>query len=135
VVFYESAAPAPREPVLDQRLHKVLSFIERHADQRITLEALASQAGLSSDRLRHLFKEVFQISLRDHCTQVRIEKAKNLLADFNLTILDIAGRVGYSAQRNFARDFKKLTQQTPSQFRKDVSKLFSNPPAATGKAR
>lgn len=127
LVFHVLTEHKQSEPVLDKRLQRVLDFIDLNLEDKITLKALASEACLSADRLRHLFKEVFQVSIKSYCKRARIERAKRLLQDFNLTISEIAYRVGYSEQQNFTRDFKKLMHQTPSRFRKRLLKQFANP--------
>jgi len=58
--------------------------------------------------------------------EIRIANARELLKNSNLSVLEVAQRVGYRDSAHFSALFRELTQMTPSAFRKSVrSKLFS----------
>lgn len=99
------------------QLRPVLEYIQRNYDQPLTLEDIAKQAHLSVSRLAHLFKEQIGITIVDYLTNVRIERAKQLLISSDLNCTQICFEVGYNNQSYFTRIFKQITGLTPRQFR------------------
>ncbi|MNR49318.1 HTH-type transcriptional activator Btr [compost metagenome] len=71
--------------------------------------------------LNKLCRERTSHSLGDYITHVRVEKAKQLLGETNLTIDQIIGRIGWENKKYFFRIFKKLTGATPTEYRLKLS--------------
>lgn len=104
----------------------VFSYIDEHLEDTLTLEALASVAGLSPNYFSHIFKKQNGISLWDYITAKRIERSIRLItSDNNLTMLEIAMKCGFNNTVNFNKAFKKQTGITPSSLKKDP-KLLTN---------
>ena len=53
-------------------------------------------------------------------TEVRIEKAKEMLKDLSLRIVDISGKVGYESSKHFSKIFKEFTGMTPKDYRNNL---------------
>ena len=98
-------------------VQKVLDLIGNRLCDPPTLRELALLAGLSRTYFSPLFKEVVGVRLQDYLLQARINKAKNLLSDINLTIKQIAYEVGFRDPDHFSRTFKKKTGITPTDWR------------------
>jgi len=94
-----------------------LDLIKTRIQDPPTLVELASFAGLSRTYFSTVFKEVVGVTLQDYFHQARINKAKNLLSDMNLTIKRIAYEVGFRDPDHFSRTFKKKTGITPTNWR------------------
>ena len=69
------------------------------------------------DSLRHSFKNAFGCSPREMLFRLRIQQAKNLLLETPLSVKEIADRVGYQRQHEFARAFKLEVGVSPSEWR------------------
>lgn len=67
--------------------------------------------------LSNLFSSVEGVTIEHYFINQKIEKAKELLVYDELTLTQIAFRLGYSSVAHLSRQFKKVTGQTPSQFR------------------
>ena len=80
----------------------------------------ASQIGISGNYLSRLVKKSTGRSVGDWIDIVRIQRAKRLLSDTRLSIIDIAAEIGLEDQSYFSRLFKKETGMTPSAFRKQM---------------
>jgi AraC-like DNA-binding protein/mannose-6-phosphate isomerase-like protein (cupin superfamily) len=108
----ESARPTGRRGV-------VARAIEAIQDQggALSVAELAEQLYVSRDYLRHLFKEYAGASPMRHIIQARIERAKDLLADRELSIKEVSRRCGFDSQYYFSRLFRKVTGMAPSAFR------------------
>lgn len=96
----------------------VLRYIDEHYDDvNLSVESLCSIFGKSRTYLFSLFKEDTGFSLMYHITRVRIENAKQLLQTTDMTIQDIAQKVGFNSAMSFTRAFKKYENIAPSKYR------------------
>ena len=79
--------------------------------------SVASYLKLSVDHLSRLFKAAGEESLSDYIIKVKMEKAKEIIANTSNSIRQIAGILGYSDPGYFVRVFKKKTGVTPTEYR------------------
>ena len=93
------------------------TYIERNYSKNISLEFVSSLFYINRSYASTLFKSHFGISFIDCITQIRVEKAKELLKNTDLKLSQIAARVGYSNVKYFFRVFKKIVGTTPEQYR------------------
>ena len=101
---------------------RIQSQFESEYHNVFTLSQLASDYGLSTSYLSHIFKEISGTSIMGYLQSCRITAAKKYLADTTLTINEIVERCGFSDCSNFSRAFKKTVGCSPSQFRQTYSK-------------
>lgn len=78
---------------------------------------MADEFGMSLPQLSRCFKSVLGRNLSDYVTELKIEKAKELLLYEDKAIKDIAEEVGYSSVNSFNRRFKQVTGYTPGELR------------------
>lgn len=95
-----------------------IDYIYSHMHYRITVEELAAHVGLSVSYLSKLFKAETGMVLSEYITEIKIEKAKNMLQYSDLKTIDIANYFAFSSQSHFIQVFRKYTGITPYQFRK-----------------
>lgn len=105
-----------------QTVKKIQQQFENNIENKYTLEQLSKEYHISKFHLSHIFKNITGYSIMDYLKSLRIAKAKNLLSKTNLSINDIVKNCGFSDGSNFSREFKSLTGQTPSEFRKNTEK-------------
>ncbi|MHC4666139.1 MAG: PocR ligand-binding domain-containing protein [Planctomycetota bacterium] len=94
-----------------------INYIDANYDKAITLAEIAKVSHLSSSRLAHIFKEQMGITVIDYVTNVRIERAKQLLLATDQNCTEICFQVGYNNQSYFTRTFKELVGMPPRKFR------------------
>ncbi|NJM37107.1 MAG: DNA-binding transcriptional regulator [Akkermansiaceae bacterium] len=99
--------------VEDDRLARAMRFIHEHAYESISIEDIAQAAGISRSLLERKFRKIFGFSPWDHVTQLRLRKAKHLLAETHLRIAEIAERAGFGTPEYFSAAFRKLTGISP----------------------
>ncbi|SDD89320.1 Helix-turn-helix domain-containing protein [Paenibacillus sp. UNCCL117] len=104
----------PKDDVIDY----VLQTIERGYGDDISLDQIAERLQLSSAYLSVYVKEKTGRNFIDHLNRIRIRKAKELLVTSELSIQSIGEHIGYRNVTSFIRMFKKLTGETPGEFRK-----------------
>lgn len=120
---YESAASVTARADLpnasESFLMKVDKIIEENmSDPDFGVETLTDQLSMSRSALYSKFKEITGSTIGSYITEYRIRKAKDLLTTSNLSVSEIAERLGFSTQRYFSTFFKEHTGQSPSEFRK-----------------
>lgn len=104
----------PSSSTLEQvRLH-----MERHLDQVMTIEQLARMMDLSPKYFGDVFKKHYGTSPMDYLTELRMNRAKLLMARPNLKLRDIAHQVGYQDEFYFSRKFKKEIGVAPTVYMK-----------------
>ncbi|WP_416723507.1 transcriptional regulator YesS [Bacillus stercoris] len=99
-----------------QLVERVIAMIHDQYMADISLESCADAFGMNSYTLSKAFKQVTGINFIDYVTQIRIEKAKELLVNTNKKIHDVSEEVGYR-HNYFNRIFKKQVGMPPGVFR------------------
>ncbi|MEM0941303.1 MAG: AraC family transcriptional regulator [Bacteroidota bacterium] len=107
---------------IDQ-MHAVKEIILNNINATFSLMNLAREVGTNEFKLKKGFKEVFGTTVFGFWQQMKMEEAKKLLLDTNLTISEISDEVGYKNARHFSRAFKKYYGKSPSYLTKDKNKI------------
>lgn len=110
-------------PILDHGDAQVLrtqTYLERVLDQPISVSNLAQNAGLSERSLQRRFSAATGFNLTRYLQNLRMERAKSLLADSRIPVAEVAAQSGYSDLPAFHRVFSRITGMTPAGFRKSV---------------
>ena len=102
----------------EPRLEETRKEIFYYYDQPLKIDDLAKLSGLSKSRYLFLFKKQYGVSPYNYQIMLRIDNAKTLLQSSDLSIRQIAERVGYSDQNYFSRLFMQRTGYTPTAYRK-----------------
>lgn len=100
------------------RLQALFRRVEARLDEPWSVTLLASQMACSVPHLHRLCRQVFGMGPMAWLTQLRMNKARQLLLYTNWPLAELASRVGYSNGANFANRFRRLTGQTPGAFRR-----------------
>lgn len=111
----EALTPNPRLPAL--RLKRVLEYVDAHLDENITLSELAQNLNLSVYYFATLFKKTTGLSPHQYILHRRVSRARQLLRNTDLSVLDVSLDLGFQHQNNFARAFRRVTGMTPTGFR------------------
>lgn len=99
-------------------IRAALKYIEPRITSPLTLDDIASVAGLSPNYFSLLFKNTCKISLWDYIVSKRIELALQMLkSDSRMNILDIALACGFNNTANFNKAFRRFTGMTPKEYR------------------
>lgn len=101
-------------------LRRAIERLRSDSDADVSLSALASDAGLSRFHFCRAFKESTGLSPHAWLRQHRLEQAMNMLRETDDSIVSVAAALGYSSQTAFAAAFRKLTGETPSDWRRRV---------------
>ncbi|MDI3561902.1 helix-turn-helix transcriptional regulator [Bradyrhizobium sp. Arg816] len=109
----------PSRTLDDRRLRRVMQFIAANLQNDIRLKDLAEVANLSLFHFARAFRKATGESPHRFVRECRLEKAKDLLAEGNATLADIALTCNFSSQSSFTRAFTRAFGMAPGQFRKN----------------
>ncbi len=118
--YEKSALSEEVEEAVLQKLTRLMETEKPYLESDLSLPKLAQQLGTSSHHLSQLLNDRLEQSFFDLLANYRVREAQQLLQDSgtaNLKIDEIAERVGYNSTSAFHTAFKRLTGQTPAQFR------------------
>ena len=99
-------------------INKIKSYVEAHYAEPITRQSIAEHIGITPNYISTLFKKNTGVPLVGYITQVRIDKAKELLSSGLYKHAEIALMVGFNDSFYFSKSFKKITGMTPSDYQK-----------------
>lgn len=104
-------------PGANENFARLLEYIKTNYSSELYLNDIAEKFYLNVSYLSVLFKKATDKTFTEYITDLRMEKAKNLLADTGFTIAQIAEKVGFNDYYYFNKIFKKYFEITPKQFR------------------
>ncbi len=101
-----------------EKIKTVLSYVEQHYQEPITIEEIAGQCFYSKSYFMKFFKEMMGMGFIAYLNEYRLEAASRILLTSQGTILDAAMQSGFENLSYFTRSFKKKYGMTPGQYRK-----------------
>ena len=116
-----------RERVLEQErsglLHKLHPFLSANFSERVTVASAASAVNMSESTFMKYFKRVTGRTFISYLTQLRLERAADLLERTSLSVAEISYSVGFADQSYFDRVFRRHFSRTPREVRRERSPI------------
>ncbi len=109
-----------REERSSSVVEKAKEYIACYYNKDVSLDDVSREVNISSYYFSKIFKEETGQNFIEYLTNIRIEKAKELLKDSECTMKQICTMVGYSDPNYFSRSFKKKVGVTPTEFKEGV---------------
>lgn len=94
-----------------------VQYIQTNIHQKVTVEELQNLIGVSQPYLYKIFMDKFNMSTKQYITQSRLNKAKELLNETNMSVTEIANSVGYSDILAFSKAFSHNEKMSPMKYR------------------
>lgn len=101
---------------------QVLLYCSEHYKERLSIKKVAAALYLSESYLTKIFSNDLGCSFREHINTLRISKAKKLLKNTQMRIVDIMYECGFENQSSFNRIFIAQCNQTPREYRENLMK-------------
>ncbi len=111
------AQPIGQDPRLLRRLLRAKDRMDSASHEEWPVERLASVSGVSEAHFARSFKDAFGVPPHRYLLTRRIERAKALLRDTDLPIIEIAFQTGWNSLGTFGRIFRDITGESPSELR------------------
>ncbi|MEM1255012.1 MAG: AraC family transcriptional regulator [Cyanobacteria bacterium P01_H01_bin.21] len=112
--------PASKGGLSKKRLRQTLEIIHESLDQPLSLATMAAAVGLDVYYFSRLFRQSMGISPYQYVLQQRLEKAKQLLKQSNMSITNIALECGFNTSSQLSRHFRKIVGMSPQKYRQKV---------------
>jgi len=99
-----------------QHVETAKAFIQKHYNQRITVQEIADHVGVGPKTLQRMFKRQLQTSIQEYQVQVKMEKAIEHLESGVANIKQVSLLLGYKRQSSFTKRFNKHFGKCPSAY-------------------
>lgn len=110
------------QQAFDVLIQNIKNYIDENLLHEFSMADLATVFNYNEKYLGRLFKQRTGVSIKEYCNLAKIEKAKYMLTNSNVSISNIATQVGYNNVTYFNRIFKKTTDQSPLEYRNEGNK-------------
>lgn len=101
-------------------VHSVQDWLTSHPSKRMRIQELAKIAHMSARNLTRAFREMTGLSIQNYRTRLRLEQARTLMSNPELTLEAIAGECGFADARQFRRVWRRAYQVAPSHTRQEA---------------
>lgn len=102
------------------KLSEVCTYIQQKLYSRITVTEIANFFNVSSRRIHQIFNDSLHVSPKQYISDLKIEKAKQILEKTSMPIIDIADTLGYYSAYHFSSAFQQKTGCSPSAYRRNL---------------
>jgi len=106
-----------------QQIDQAKSILENNLRESITIETLAKTVGLNEQKLKSGFKKIHGSPIKTYLKSFRLEKAKALLIQGNMSISEVAEEIGYKNRGYFSRIFRDKYGVLPKDYVKSLKTL------------
>ena len=119
IALFQRQSSGAGEQREERTIHGITQYLQEHLAEEVSLSVLAEEFHLSAQYISQLFKNEIGVGFLTYLTNIRMERAKQLLLSTSLSIAEVSEQSGYSDYRVFTKGFKKAEGITPSQYRRD----------------
>lgn len=111
----------PKKSADYESVLEVVRYLDENFAHEIRQEQLVRLASMSATKLKNLFRNFTGCSITDYILSKKTDQASHLLADTDLSVEEIAKRVGFHTVAGFSASFRKKTGLPPSEYRKQIA--------------
>ena len=101
-----------------EKVHKARRILSKNLDKDISIKDLSAKVGLNRTTLQKIFKEIYGVTIHDYRKHVRMQEAKNLLLQNELSVTEVSGLCGYTNASKFSVAFKDTVGMLPGKWKK-----------------
>ena len=129
-----NAPPSHQARKAARTYESVCLYVQENFQHPLSRESVAEHFGLAPNHISRLFRQEGLMRFNDYLNLVRIQRAKFMLRNYSTTLKEVAANCGYGEVSYFCRLFKRITKETPSQFRAKSLSTDSSSQAASREA-
>ena len=118
---HQQLTVSPRE-----RSKNILAYLHKHYAEKVTINDIATAVNVSPKECIRSFKKSIHQTPIEYLLNYRIEQAKKLLRQSELTITDVALQAGFSTSAYFSKIFRERVGQTPREYRRSKAETVSD---------
>lgn len=110
----------PRRRMEQGLAEEVVSYLETHLDGRVTIDELADVLRVSRTGMKDAFRKEKGMGIMAYFTQMKMERAKQLIREDTYNVTQIAALLGYDTIHHFSRRFRAVTGLSPTEYARSV---------------
>jgi AraC family transcriptional regulator len=124
----KDGSPSRASPPSNVQLDRVIDYIDAHLDEPLTIDRLSGEAGASNSHLRAWFKVATGMTIHRYVLRRRLERARSLLQQDELSLTEIAFASGFAHQSHMSRWMRQEFGATPHALRRRFGQRGSPDP-------
>ena len=105
-----------------QKIKRAIEYIQDNYDKDLNMAVVSNHISMNYSLFSSLFKEYTGSNFVNYLKAIRMEKAKELLAETDLRIVEISAKIGYDNEKHFMKTFKASCGVSPSEYRKNAQR-------------
>jgi AraC-like DNA-binding protein len=113
--------------VVRTRIQRAMDFLDGHFHEEVSAADIARAAGLSPSRFNTVFRKWTGYSPQDYVRRLRVDRARQLLADIDIPIKAVAERCGFANPYHFSRVFHQIDGLSPTRYREAAAAAARTP--------
>ena len=118
---YMRLVPHEKKSLKNNALAAVLLYMSEHFAENLSLISVASALGYTPTYVSHCISVIPNMNFRKLLNSLRLDKAKPLIREGKLRMLDVALECGFSGERSFNRAFSELLGMTPTEYKRLIT--------------
>ena len=100
--------------------NRIIAYMDDHIYANLTIDELCRSTLVGRSKAQKLFRDRNNCGVINHFSQMKIEKAKELIRNKDMNFTQISDLLGYTSIHYFSRQFKKITGMTPSEYASSI---------------
>lgn len=104
-------------------LNRIIHYMEMHLHSRITIEQICKDNMVGRSQLQKLFQQKTGLGIIEYFSNMKIEAAKEMIRTGHMNFTQISEQLGYTSIHYFSRQFKKITDMTPSEYASSIKAM------------
>ncbi len=102
---------------------KIIRCLTENVEKNLNLEQISKLTGISVTHMKRTFKKHHDGGIIDYFILMKIDEAKKMITETELSFTEISDTLGFSSSAYFSRTFRKKTGLTPSEYLRKVNKI------------
>lgn len=107
----------------EEVFNRVVTYLEDHLNSKVTIEQICRDTLVGRSQLQKIFRDRSGLGIIEYFCQMKITAAKQMIRTNRMNFTQISERLGYTSIHYFSRQFKKLTNMTPSEYASSVKAM------------
>lgn len=103
--------------------NRIVSYMEAHLNSRITIEQICKDNMVGRSQLQSIFQKKTNDGIIEYFSKMKIDAAKQMIRTGHLNFTQISEQLGYTSVHYFSRQFKKMTDMTPSEYASSIKAM------------
>lgn len=115
-----NTSDAPIKPKRTELFMQIITYMETHISEKLTIEQICHDNMVGRTQLQKLFQKECGLGIIEYFSRLKIDTARHMIRSGKMNFSQIAEKLGYSSVHYFSRQFKKITDMTPSEYESSV---------------